>query len=221
MERSKTVKVSPSILAADFGYLADEIKKIEKEVNFLHIDVMDGHYVPNISFGIPIIHSIRPLTDLLFDVHLMITNPQDLIEPFAKAGADIITFHIETTNEPAKLIHKIHSLGKKAGISVHPDTDIQSIFPYLPEVDIVLIMSVYPGFGGQKFLSTAPDRIRAVRKELGNIGSSALLSVDGGISDITASIAVEAGATLLVTGNTVFADPDPAEAIRRLKRCAG
>src|ERR1035437_1343231 len=102
MERSKTVKVSPSILAADFGYLADEIKKIEKEVNFLHIDVMDGHYVPNISFGIPIIHSIRPLTDLLFDVHLMITNPQDLIEPFAKAGADIITFHIETTNEPAK-----------------------------------------------------------------------------------------------------------------------
>ena len=95
MERSKTVKVSPSILAADFGYLADEIKKIEKEVNFLHIDVMDGHYVPNISFGIPIIHSIRPLTDLLFDVHLMITNPQDLIEPFAKAGADIITFHIE------------------------------------------------------------------------------------------------------------------------------
>ncbi len=221
MEKSKTVKVSTSILAADFGYLADEIKKIEKETDFLHIDVMDGHYVPNISFGIPIIHSIRPLTDIPFDVHLMITNPEEFIEPFAKAGADLITFHIEATKEPAELIRRIHLLGKKAGISVHPDTDIEAVFPYLPELELVLIMSVYPGFGGQSFLPSAPERISAVRKELDRIDSSALLSVDGGISDKTASTAVLAGTTLLVAGNAIYADRDPAEAIRRLKRCVG
>lgn len=217
----KTVQVAPSILSADFGHLMDDIKKIESETDILHIDVMDGHYVPNISFGIPIIKSIRPQTGIRFDVHLMITNPLDFIEAFAKAGSDIITFHIETVDDPADVIKKIHALGKKAGISIHPDTEIHDIFPFLGDVDLVLIMSVYPGFGGQSFMPAAPGRIRAVRDELDAIGSGAMLSVDGGISESTAHAAIEAGATLLVAGNAVFGDIVPADAIRRIKKCAG
>jgi len=221
MENKKTVSVAPSILSADFGHLMDDIKKVESEADFLHIDVMDGHYVPNISFGIPIIRSIRPNTDLIFDVHLMITNPLDYLEAFAAAGSDIITFHVETVDDPADVIRRIHALGKKAGISIHPDTDIHAIFPFLSDLDLVLIMSVYPGFGGQSFLPDALGRIRAVREALDAIGSNALLSVDGGIAERTAPSVREAGATLLVTGNAVFGDKDPAEAIRRIKKCAG
>lgn len=221
MDKRKTVSVAPSILSADFGHLMDDINKVESEADFLHIDVMDGHYVPNISFGIPIIRSIRPNTDLVFDVHLMITNPLDFLEAFAAAGSDIITFHVETVDDPADVIRRIHALGKKAGISVHPDTDIHAVFPFLSDLDLVLIMSVYPGFGGQSFLPDALGRIRAVREALDAIGSNALLSVDGGIADRTAPSVREAGATLLVTGNAVFGDKDPAEAIRRIKECAG
>jgi len=221
VEKIEKVKIAPSILAADFGNLMDDIKRVEKDADFLHIDVMDGHFVPNISFGIPIIDSIRSKTEMLFDVHLMISNPIDYLAAFAKSGADIITFHIETVDDPASVISQIHTLGKKAGISVHPDTDVHRIFPYLSEVDLVLIMSVYPGFGGQSFMPAAPGRIQTVREELDRIGSQALLSVDGGINDKTAPAARQAGATLLVTGNSVFGDKDPAEAIRRVKECAG
>ena len=221
MDKRKTISVAPSILSADFGHLMDDIKKVESEADFLHIDVMDGHYVPNISFGIPIIRSIRPNTDLIFDVHLMITNPLDYLEAFAAAGSDIITFHVETVDDPADVIRRIHALGRKAGISIHPDTDIHAIFPFLSDLDLVLIMSVYPGFGGQSFLPDALGRIRAVREALDAIGSNAILSVDGGIAERTAPSVMEAGATLLVTGNAVFGDKDPAEAIRRIKECAG
>jgi len=221
MKKAETVKIAPSILSADFGHLADDLKKIESEADFLHIDVMDGHYVPNISFGIPIVQCIRPLSELPFDVHLMITNPLDFIRPFAAAGADLITIHIETVEDPKSAIRKIHDLGVKAGISIHPDTDIQAIFPYLADIDLVLIMSVYPGFGGQSFMTASLDRIHAVREELDRIGSSALISVDGGISEKTAPAVIAAGATLLVAGSSVFGKEDPEEAIRILKQCAG
>jgi len=221
MDTSDSIKVAPSILSADFACLLDDIRKIEKNADYLHIDVMDGHYVPNITFGIPVIRSIRPYTSLPFDVHLMVTNPMDLIDVFAQAGADLITVHIETVDDPSEAIRRIHALGKKAGFSIHPDTDVQAVSPYIKDLDLVLIMSVYPGFGGQVFLPEALDRIRAVRNMLDEIGSVALLSVDGGISDRTAPLAVAAGATLLVAGNAIFGAGDPAEAIRRLKECAG
>lgn len=221
MEKKKTVNVAPSILSADFGHLVDDIKRVESEADFLHIDVMDGHYVPNISFGVPIIRSIRPCTDLIFDVHLMITNPLAFLDAFAAAGSDIITFHVETVDDPAEVIRRIHALGKKAGISIHPDTDVHAIIPFLSDIDLVLIMSVYPGFGGQSFLPASLGRIHAVREALDAIGSLALLSVDGGIADSTAPSVRKAGATLLVAGNAVFGDKDPAEAIRRMKECAG
>jgi len=221
MENKKSVIIAPSILAADFGHLLDDVKKIEGEAELLHLDVMDGHYVPNISFGIPIVQSLRPYTDIIFDVHLMITNPLDYFEAFAKAGADIITFHIETVDDPSGAIQKIHALGKKAGISVHPDTDVRSIFPYLADLEMILIMSVYPGFGGQSFMPSALERIHAVREQLDLIGSEALISVDGGISEQTAPAVIKAGATALVAGSAIFAAANPEEAIRRLKSCAG
>lgn len=213
----RDIQVAPSILAADFGNLLADIRKIEKETDILHIDVMDGHFVPNISFGVPIIKSIRSATGLKFDVHLMITNPEEYIRIFAEAGADLLTFHIEAAEDPAALIRMIHSLGRKAGISVHPDTPVEKIFPYLPDLDLVLIMSVYPGFGGQSFLEEAPARIRTVREEMDRIGSNAWLSVDGGVTEKTAPLILSSGATLLVAGSAVFGDPNPEDAIRRLK----
>lgn len=213
----RDIQVAPSILAADFGNLLADIRKIENDTDILHIDVMDGHYVPNISFGVPIIKSIRSRTDLQFDVHLMITNPEEYIRIFSEAGADIVTFHIETVEDPASIIRMIHSLGKKAGISVHPDTPVEKMFPFLPDLELVLIMSVYPGFGGQSFMEEAPARIRAVRNELDRIGSNAWLSVDGGVSEKTAPVILSSGATLLVAGSAVFGDPNPEDAIKRLK----
>lgn len=221
MADTHTIKIAPSILSADFGHLADAIRSIQKDAEYLHIDVMDGHYVPNISYGVPIVKSIRPITNMLFDVHLMVTNPMTHIESFAKAGADLITVHIETVTDPVGAIRQIHMLGKKAGLSIHPDTDVSSVFPYLEDVDLVLLMTVYPGFGGQSFLPNAPERIRAIREKLDEIGSDAILSVDGGISDDTAHLAALSGARLLVAGQAVFGDADPAHAVRRLRKCAG
>jgi len=213
----RNIQIAPSILSADFGNLLADIRKIEKDTDILHIDVMDGHFVPNISFGIPIIKSIRSRTDLQFDVHLMITNPEEYVRAFSEAGADIVTFHIETVQDPASMTRMIHGLGKKAGISLNPDTAVETLFPFLPDLDLVLIMSVYPGFGGQSFMAEAPARIRAVRDELDRIGSNAWLSVDGGVSDKTAPVIISSGATLLVAGSAVFGDPNPDEAMRRLK----
>lgn len=219
MSSDVNFEIAPSILSADFCCLLDEIKQVEGYAKYLHIDVMDGHYVPNISFGIPVINKIRPHTDMIFDVHLMITNPDEFIEKFAKVGADAITFHIECTDDPKALIDKIHSLGKKAGIAIHPDTPVDKVFPYLKDLEIVLLMSVIPGLGGQKFMEDAPSRLRTIREELDRVGSKALLSVDGGIHTQTIETAVKSGARLLVAGSAVFDTPDHGKAVEDLK-CA-
>ena len=193
----KDIEIAPSILAADFGYLMRDIKAVENNAEYLHIDVMDGHYVNNISFGIPVIQSIRKYTDMKFYTHLMITNPEKYIKAFADAGSDNITFHLECSDDPDKLIEEIRSLGLSAGISIHPDTPVEKVFPYIGKVDIILIMTVYPGFGGQGYLPSSNERIAKLVKEV-----------------------YDAGARLFVAGSTVFNAEDPAKAIEDLKSCA-
>lgn len=216
----KDIEIAPSILAADFGYLMRDIKAVENNAEYLHIDVMDGHYVNNISFGIPVIQSIRKYTDMKFYTHLMITNPEKYIKAFADAGSDNITFHLECSDDPDKLIGEIRSLGLSAGISIHPDTPVEKVFPYIGKVDIILIMTVYPGFGGQGYLPSSNERIAKLRKAIDEQGADTIISVDGGITLANVKEVYDAGARLFVAGSTVFNAEDPAKAIEDLKSCA-
>ena len=216
----KSDLIAPSILSADFGFLMDEIRSVEPYSRYLHLDVMDGHYVSNITIGMPVIKALRKHTDRIFDCHLMIADPGRYVKSFADVGCDYITFHIECSDDPKGLLGQIRSLGKKAGIAIHPDTPIEKIYPYLPYADLVLIMSVRPGFGSQSYMEGATDRIAAVRAELDRIGSDAILSVDGGINVNTAAEAYGAGARLLVAGGAVFSAEDHGKAVRDLIECA-
>lgn len=212
--------IAPSILSADFGYLMDELRAVEGEAEYIHIDVMDGHYVDNLSFGIPVIKSIRKYTDKIFDVHLMITNPGKFIKPFVDAGADIITFHLECTDDPAAMSELVRSYGIKSGIAVHPDTPIEKILPYVDKTDKILLMTVRPGFGGQGYMEISDDRIKAVRKAIDDKGLNTLISCDGGINNETASRVYKAGCDILVAGDAVFRNDDHAAAVRELYKKA-
>lgn len=211
------LEIAPSLLSADFGYLMRDIESVEKECRFLHLDVMDGHYVPNLSIGIPVIKSIRKYSKMIFDTHLMITNPEKYLEAFADAGSDYITFHVECSDKPSDLISKIHDLGKKAGVAIHPDTPIENVFPYVSEADLILVMSVRPGFGGQSYLEGSTERIAAVRAKIDEAGADTILSVDGGINLKTIAEAHAAGASLLVAGSACFGKEDPGAAAAELK----
>ena len=194
--------IGPSLLASDFGHLHDEIRRVEMAgAKLLHLDIMDGHFVPNLSFGFPVVEAIRRATSLPLDVHLMISEPARYVERFRDAGADLITFHIEAVPEPRPLLEKIHALDAVAGLSLNPTTPVERLAPFLADCDLVLVMSVMPGFGGQKFQPEALSRLRQLRS-LG--GPDLLLSVDGGINaeDITAC--AEAGAQLFITGEAFF-----------------
>ena len=217
--KSSEIEIAPSILAADFARLGEEIKSVEPFVKRIHIDVMDGHYVPNLTIGIPVIQSIRKITSLIFDVHLMVVDPVPFVVPFAQAGSDVITLHIETLQDPDEAIDFIHSTGKKAGLSVHPDTPIELIFPFLAKLDNVLVMSVRPGFGGQEFMPEAIERISDIRHAIENAHSNAVISVDGGITAGNAREIAEAGAGILVVGSAVFGTGDPSAAVRELQIC--
>lgn len=213
------VKIAPSILSADFSKLGEEIKDVERGgADYIHVDVMDGHFVPNITIGPLIVDSIRPITKLPLDVHLMIENPDQYIEDFAKAGADYITVHVEACRHLHRTIHLIKSLGVKAGVVLNPATPVQLIEPIIEDIDMVLLMSVNPGFGGQKFISSVLSKIKQVKEMSEKKGLNLEIEVDGGVNEETALLCVEAGATVLVAGSAVFNQSDRREAISRLKK---
>ena len=205
--------ISPSILSADFANLERDIKAVE-QADWLHIDVMDGHFVPNITIGVPVVKSIKKITKLPLDVHLMIENPEKYIEPFASAGADIITFHYEAARDINETINLIKSFGIKAGMSIKPKTPPEVVFPYLNDLDLVLVMTVEPGFGGQKFMEDCAEKIPAIKAQ-GK--KDMIIQVDGGINAETARICTLLGANSLVAGNYIYKSDDINRAINSLK----
>ena len=199
------IKISPSILSADFSKLGSEIQNLEKaKADLIHIDVMDGHFVPNITIGPEVISKLRKYTSLPFDVHLMISPVDDFIKKFAEAGADIITIHPEATDNLENSIKKIKSFKKKVGISLNPETSINKVLPILNSIDIVLVMSVNPGFGGQKFMKETLEKVKILRKEIDSNKLSTQIEIDGGINFENAKLAKDAGVDILVSGTTIF-----------------
>ncbi len=210
--------IAPSILSADFTRLGDEIKAVENAgADWLHLDIMDGHFVPNITIGPPVVASIRKVTKLTLDVHLMIENADDYIPEFAKAGADIIAVHQEACRHLHRTIHLIRSLGKKAGVVINPATPVHTLKDIAADVDLVLIMSVNPGFGGQSFIPGSLGKIAEVRRMLKELNANAEIEVDGGVTRDNAGDIVRAGASVLVAGNAVFKSGDYAAAIKAIK----
>ncbi len=214
----RQIIVSPSILASDFSCLGDEIRRVEAAgADWIHVDVMDGHFVPNITLGPPVVKCLRPVTDLTFDVHLMITDPLVYAKAFADAGADILTIHIETVTDIRAAAAYIHSLGMSAGLCIKPQTPAETALPYLSDVDMVLVMTVEPGFGGQRFMSGMLDKIRLIRSHADRENPELDIEVDGGIDENTAYLVKEAGANVLVAGSAVFGRDDYAAAIHAMK----
>ncbi|MDU2066754.1 MAG: ribulose-phosphate 3-epimerase [Sporomusaceae bacterium] len=215
-----TIKVAPSILSADFSQLGAEVAKLEEVgADYIHIDVMDGHFVPNLTFGAPVVAAIRSFTKLPFDVHLMVEKPEEYVIPFAKAGADILTVHAEATVHLHKLLQEIHKENMKTGVSLNPATPLSLIEEVLPDIDMVLLMSVNPGFGGQAFIPAVTDKIARLRRMIEERDLKTEIEVDGGISPANANIVTAAGATVLVAGSAVFSAKDQAAVIRALKGC--
>jgi ribulose-phosphate 3-epimerase len=212
------VKIAPSILSANFAKLGEEIIAVEKGgADYIHVDVMDGHFVPNITIGPLIVDAIRPVTKLPLDVHLMIENPDQYIEAFAKAGADYITVHVEACRHLHRTIHLIKSFGVKAGVVLNPATPVDTIQHVIADIDMVLLMSVNPGFGGQKFIPEVLPKIRAVKQMADQKGLSIEIEIDGGVNPETAKLCIEAGANVLVAGSAIYNEEDYAKAITLIR----
>lgn len=212
------VKIAPSILSADFAKLGEEIVDVDRGgADFIHVDVMDGHFVPNITIGPMIVKAIRPITKLPLDVHLMIENPDQYIESFAKAGADYITVHVEACRHLHRTVHYIKSLGVKAGAVLNPATPVEFIQHMISDLDMILLMSVNPGFGGQKFIPEVLPKIRKVKEMVAEKGAHLEIEVDGGVNPETAKLCMEAGATVLVAGSAIYHEKDRKRAISLIR----
>jgi ribulose-phosphate 3-epimerase len=209
-------KVAASILSADFAYLAHQVKLVEEHVDLLHIDAMDAHFVPPLSVGPVVVESLRRVTALPLHCHLMVERPESLFEDFARAGADVVTSHLEAVEEPAAAVRRAGELGMRAGLAVNPGTPVEDLFPYLESLDRVLVMSVNPGWAGQEFLEGALPKIESVRKEIDRQGLTVEVEVDGGVNERTAPRCLAAGATILAAASSIFKAPHPNVAAERL-----
>jgi len=218
---SQKIKIAPSILSADFGILGEEVKNLDMAgADYIHVDVMDGHFVPNITFGPVVIKKIRKYTQLPFDVHLMISPVEKYIKDFADAGADIITIHPEATDNIERCVKTIKSLGKKAGVSLNPKTPISSIEKVIDTLDLILVMSVHPGFAGQSFMPEVLSKVKELRKIIDAKGFKTDIEIDGGINFETGALAIKAGADVLVSGTTIFSGKSLKDNIQKLRTCA-
>jgi ribulose-phosphate 3-epimerase len=218
LPKTGTIEIAPSILSADFANLAEEIRQVAAAgVKMIHLDVMDGHFVPNITLGPPVVAKLRKHSDLFFDTHLMITDPEKYAPEFVKAGSNHISFHIETTTQPEKLIDKLHAMGVTAGVTVNPETPVETIEKVAPLCDMILVMTVHPGFGGQSFIGEAAKKCIRLRQL---VGPNIRIEVDGGIDPKTTPTVVSYGADTLVAGNAVFGKPDRAAAIKAIMDAA-
>ena len=213
------LKIAPSILAADFANLAASVARVADACELLHVDCMDGHYVPNLTIGPPVVAALRPHTDLFLDCHLMVDNPGTLLEAFAKAGADGLTVHVEL-GDPRPLLEEIAALGVRRGLAFEPETPYEAIEPYLGDIDLLLVMSVHTGFGGQPFIPEVLDKVRAARKEIDARGLAVEIEIDGGIKIDNAAVAAEAGVDILVSGTGIFGADDPAAAAKAIRAAA-
>ena len=211
--------LAPSLLSADFVRLAEEIARVEAAgADWLHLDIMDGHFVPNLTFGPPVVAAIRKISKLPLDVHLMVSNPAALVEQFAEAGADYLTVHVETEPHLHRLVNRIRELGVKPAVTLNPATSVDLLDEILSEVDMVLVMSVNPGFGGQKFIPASLDKIRRLRQKMNRLDRQVLIDVDGGVNQVTAPQLIEAGVDVLVAGSAVFGSADMKATIAALKQ---
>ncbi len=212
-----SAKISASVLDSDFSEIKTTLRMLEdSKIEYIHFDVMDGNFVPSLTFGAKLIKPLRPLTRLVFDTHLMIKNPEKYLADFLDAGSDIVTVHAEATKKIKEIIETIHARGKKAGLSIKPGTPLSSIMKWLPSLDLVLVMSVEPGFGGQKFMEKMLEKVRELRAVIDEKKYSCLIEIDGGINTETVSKACSAGIDLFVAGRAIFGEPDPAVAIKNL-----
>lgn len=210
-------KIAPSLLAADFLHLDKAVDIVNNYADIFHLDVMDGVFVPNISFGFPVIEAVAKKAEKPMDVHLMIVEPQKYAERFAKVGASMISFHLNATEDPSGLLQSIRSWGVRSGLVINPDIPVESLFPYLKDADYILLMSVFAGFGGQKFIEVTYDRIRTLKAEIERQGLNIMIEVDGGVSTSNAKSLAEAGAEILVAGSAVFKSEDPAAVIAEMR----
>lgn len=211
------IQIAPSVLAADFLHLEKDVETINKYADIFHLDVMDGVFVPNISFGFPVIEAIASKAQKPMDVHLMIVQPEKYVDRFAQLGASMISFHLNATEDPEGLLKHIRSLGVKSGLVINPDIPVEDLFPYIKDADYVLLMSVFAGFGGQKFIEATYDRIRTLKAEIERQGLDVKIEVDGGVSVSNAAALAEAGAEIFVAGSAVFKAENPAEVIAGMR----